>query len=104
MTSWNMYDENDNGINSDNNLIIDDNYLIYANSNAVSSNNYNNNVNNDNVNSAKVCNETDHSNDNICDTYDATWCVERVNVTLVSKSSLKYGLTQFYSKNNIHCK
>ena len=81
-----------------------ENYLIYANYYTGSNDIDHYNVNYDSTVSAKVCNETNHSNDIICATYDATWCVPHVNVTLVSKTTLKYGLSQLNSIDNIHCK
>lgn len=90
--------------------IIDSNDLLYNNFNVINSNNNNNNdidnYKNDgtNINSQRVCNTTDNSNENICATYDGTMCMSHMNVTLVTKTRLKYGLTQLYSKDNVRCK
>ncbi len=107
MMEW--FDFNFNMYNNDYD-IIDSNDLLYINYNVI--NDYNNNNNdidnykNDgtNINSQRVCNTTDNSNENICATYDGTMCLSHMNVTLVTKTRLKYGLAQLYSKDNVRCK
>ena len=61
-----------------------ENYLIYANYYTGSNDINQYTVNYDNVVSAKVCNETDHSNDKICDTYDATLSVQLLYLNYVT--------------------
>jgi hypothetical protein len=108
------FDFNDKS-NNKNNLydndydIIDSNDLLYNNYNAVNNYNNDNDINNykndgTNINNQRVCNTTDNSNENICATYDGTMCISHMNVTLVTKTRLKYGLAQLYSKDNVQCK